>query len=237
MSDVYIVGTHATPVGRFQDKSFTDLLREAYIGALGDAAIADGNDIGHVWFSNYMMDYWGQPYIRGQACMRPLVRDGLLPPEVATTNVEGACASGSVAFNGAWKEILSGQSSLCLAIGVEKLYDPDHPNEALATLSKGSDKLHPEDSLRLYSTIAAEVGKVFEPKRGQSIAMDVYALWAARREPFQVRSILTLSHDVQPPRLLGGVCPIADIELRIDILQMILDGFHRNVERRRDPFV
>jgi acetyl-CoA acetyltransferase len=179
MNDVYILGIHATAVGRYLERGFGDLLHETYTGALADAGLEDGRDVGHVWFSNYMMDYWGQPYIRGQVCMRPVVEEGLLPAEVPTTNVEGGCASASIAFNGAWKEILAGQSPLALAIGVEKLYDPERPNEALEWLGQGTDLLHPEDWRRLYAKTAADIGGTFAPKTGQSIAMDVYALWAA----------------------------------------------------------
>ena len=178
MTDVYILGIHATPVGRYAGREFSDLLRETYLGVLADAGLENGHDVGHVWFSNYMMDYWGQPYIRGQVCMRPIVDEGLLPSAVATTNVEGGCASASIAFNGAWKEILSGQSAVCLAIGVEKLYDPEHPEEALKWLGQGTDLLHPESWQRLYAETAAQTGTPFAPKAGQSIAMDVYALWA-----------------------------------------------------------
>lgn len=42
-------------------------------------------------------------------------------------NVEGGRAAASMAFHGAWKDILSGQSEPSLAIGVEKTFVPNEP--------------------------------------------------------------------------------------------------------------
>jgi len=123
VEDVYILGIYSTPARRLLERSRKDLVREAYLGTLKDAGI-DGGAIAHVWFSNMMLDFWGQPNVKGQVCLLPLVEEGLLNAGVATTNVEAACASGSLAFGGAWKDILSGQCEISLAIGIEKMYDP-----------------------------------------------------------------------------------------------------------------
>jgi acetyl-CoA acetyltransferase len=177
IEDVFILGIYSTPVGRFLERSPKDLVREAYLGALKDANI-DGRAIGHVCFSNMMLDFWGQPNVKGQVCLLPLVEEGLLPAGVATTNVEAACASGSLAFNGAWKDILSRQSELSLAMGVEKMYDPARKAEFFVRLEKGTDFLDPQDWIALYKSMASDCGTKFEPSPDRSIAMDIYALWA-----------------------------------------------------------
>lgn len=177
IEDVFILGIYSTPVGRFLERSPKDLAREAYLGALKDANI-DGRAIGHVCFSNMMLDFWGQPNVKGQVCLLPLVEEGLLPAGVATTNVEAACASGSLAFNGAWKDILSRQSELSLAMGVEKMYDPARKGEFFVRLEKGTDFLDPQDWIALYKSMASDCGTKFEPSPDRSIAMDIYALWA-----------------------------------------------------------
>ena len=175
--DVFILGIYSTAVGRFLERSPKDLVREAYLGALNDAGI-DGGLIGHVWFSNMMLDFWGQPNVKGQVCLLPLVEEGLLPAGVATTNVEAACASGTLAFNGAWKDILSGQCEVSLAIGMEKMYDPSRKAEFFVRLEKGTDFLDPQDWTALYKSMAAACGTKFEPSPNRSIAMDIYGLWA-----------------------------------------------------------
>ena len=125
-----------------------------------------------------MLDFWGQPNVRGQVCLLPLVEEGLLPAGVATTNVEAACASASLAFNGAWKDILSGQCELSLAIGMEKMYDPTRRAEFFVRLEKGTDFLDPQAWMELYGKMAAECGSRFERSPDRSIAIDIYALWA-----------------------------------------------------------
>jgi len=177
IEDVFILGIYSTPAGRFPERSPKDLVREAYLGVLEDAGI-DGSAIGHVWFSNMMLDFWGQPNVKGQVCLLPLVEEGLLPAGVATTNVEAACASGSLAFNGAWKDILSGQCGASLAIGMEKMYDPARRAEFFVRLEKGTDFLDPQDWNALYKRAAADCGTTFEPSPERSIAIDIYALWA-----------------------------------------------------------
>ncbi len=58
VEDVYILGIYSTPARRLLERSPKDLVREAYLGTLKDAGI-DGGAIGHVWFSNMMLDFWG----------------------------------------------------------------------------------------------------------------------------------------------------------------------------------
>lgn len=175
--DVFIVGAYSTAAGRFYERSPKDLVREAYLGVLKDAGL-DGGAIGHVWFSNMMLDFWGQPNVRGQVCVLPLVEEGLLPRGVATTNVEAACASGSLAFNGAWKDILAGECELSLAIGVEKMHDPSRRAEFFVRLEKGTDFLDPQVWIDQYQKMAAGCGASFERSPARSIAVDIYALWA-----------------------------------------------------------
>ncbi len=123
MRDVYIIGAHSTQFRRWPDKSYRDLTREAYLGALEDAGMGDassasagvGDDIGMAWFSNCGMWVEGQGSIRGQVCFTPLVREGLFPERVPMINVEGGCASAQMALHGAWKDILSGDTELSLA--------------------------------------------------------------------------------------------------------------------------
>src|ERR1019366_8519268 len=71
-----------------------------------------------VWFAN---SGWGmqkfQHCIRGQVALRPVGIE-----TIPITNVENACAGGSTAFHGAWKDVVSGVSDVALALGVEKTH-------------------------------------------------------------------------------------------------------------------
>lgn len=177
-TDVHIVGIAATAAGRQPDRSFTDLVREAYLAALADAGMQDRPAFGHVWFSNLLMDYWGQSAGKGHAVLTPLIRDGSLPAGAAIVDVEAGCASGSVAFNGAVKDVRSGEADVAIAIGVEKMNDPANPGGYLEYMNRVVDQLDPDCWRELYTGIAAECGSVFDPGPGRSIPMDIYAVWA-----------------------------------------------------------
>ena len=178
MSDCYIIGAFSTAFGKWPEKSFKDLSREAYEGALADAGLGDGGDIEFAWFSNCGMWTQGQGSIRGQVCFTPLVREGRFPERVPMINVEGGCASASMALHGAWKDILAGQSRLSLAIGVEKTFIPDDPDAQTAGFQAGIDNLDPQEWRAYYSAAGEAAGKPFAEGSGRTVFMDTYAMQA-----------------------------------------------------------
>jgi acetyl-CoA acetyltransferase len=180
MNDVYVIGVSCTPFGKRPDTSFKDLAREAYEAVLTDAGLDDGGAIDSSWFGNCGMDKFGQPNIRGQVCFTPLVREGRFPERVPMVNVEGGCATASMAFNGAWKDVLSGQSGLALAIGVEKTFVPGDPARTQAIFAGGIDQLDPQEWHDYYRRAGEAAGKPFEPGAGGgTVFMDTYAMQAA----------------------------------------------------------
>lgn len=175
---VYILGIGATPVGRYPDRSFTDLLGDAFTAAVEDAELADIDLIEGIWFSSTLMDFWGQRLLRGQESLLPLIQDGTFPNGRPIVNVEGGCASASVAFNGAWSAILRG-CDVALALGVEKMNHESRPGaDILSWMEGGGGQLHPELYWGPYEKLAAELGVNFQPQPGRSFAMDVYSLLA-----------------------------------------------------------
>lgn len=176
--DVFILGSYTTTIRRWPAKSFKDLTREAYLGVLADAGLSGGSDIEAAWFGNCLMHYWGQASTKGNICFIPLVRNGLFPERVPIVNVEGGCATGSLALSGACKEIRAGDAELTLAIGVEKLFDPIDQPAMLAEFQRGLDMFDPQEWQDHYSAIGRMVGKRFEPAPDRTIAMDTYAMQA-----------------------------------------------------------
>ncbi|MGV0835782.1 thiolase family protein [Mycolicibacterium thermoresistibile] len=176
--DTYILGVYATDVGKFVDKDPKQLTREAYLGVLADARLDDPAVIGAAWFSNMLMANQGQPYLKGQLCFVPLVNEGLFPKGTPITNVEGGCAAGSQAFGNAVREVQSGHSEVALAIGVEKMVDPDDPRAALRGMEGALDALDPQSWQELYQRTAAANGMTFETGPERGVAMDLYGLWA-----------------------------------------------------------
>lgn len=180
MSEVYVIGTSCTAFGKFPDLGFPDLTAQAWSEVLADSGLQDPGRVDSVWFGNCGMGTFGQRNIRGQVCFTPLIREGLFPERVGIMNVEGGCATASMAFQGAWKDVLSGQSQVALAIGVEKTFFPDNPSRTLEIFEGGIDQLHPEDWLRYYGDAGEAAGKPFEPNTGGgTLFMDTYAMQAA----------------------------------------------------------
>ena len=120
MRDVYVIGAHTIKFGKYLEQGVKELVGRTVEGVLQDAAV-DRRQIQSAWFSN---SGWGmrnfQHCIRGQVALRPLGIDA-----IPITNVENACAGGSTAFHGAWKDVALGISDLALAVGCEKVYDPN----------------------------------------------------------------------------------------------------------------
>ena len=176
--NVYIIGTSSTPFRRWPDVGFKELTRQAYLGAVEDAGLADPQAIEAAWFGNCLMHYWGQALVRGNVSFIPLVREGLFRDRAPVVNVEGACATGSLALSGAYKEIRAGDADLTVAVGVEKLYDPVNPAAILPEFGKGADQLDPQEWMAHYKQVGERLGRPFEPAPNRSVAMDTYSMQA-----------------------------------------------------------
>lgn len=179
MTDAYVIGAYSTAFGRFADRSFRDLTREAVLGVIGDAGLDAGEAIESLWFGNVLMDYWGQHSTRGQFCVVPLEQEGILRGRIPVTNVEGGCATGSLALHGAVKDVLSQTSDIALAVGVEKTYMPGVPREeAMAMFRAGENALNPEETLAEYERLGEVTGRPLEFGPDRTMFMDTYAAQA-----------------------------------------------------------
>ncbi|MFK7828661.1 MAG: thiolase family protein [Congregibacter sp.] len=179
MSNVYLIGAYSTAFGKRPEDTVKDLTRQAYESVLRDAGLDDGNAIESGWFGNCGMWTDGQGSIRGQVCLTPLVREGLFPERVPITNVEGGCATASMAFNGAWKDIAAGVTDLSIAFGVEKTFFPDAPAKSMQLFEGGIDQYDPQEWQTYYREAGDEAGKLFQPGPDRSIFMDTYAMQAS----------------------------------------------------------
>jgi acetyl-CoA acetyltransferase len=183
--DVWIIGTHSTRFAKRPDDSFKDLTRETYLGVLADAGLEAGEVIEAGWFGNCLMHTFGQGGIRGQVSTVELVDEGLFPVHVPIVNVEGACATASMALHAAVKEIRAGDAEVTLAMGVEKTYrkgaetDAGVRQEMFDAYRAGFDNFDEDRLVREYEKAAAFAGCTFEQGPGRTMFMDTYALQAA----------------------------------------------------------
>jgi acetyl-CoA acetyltransferase len=186
-TDVWVIGTATTVFGKRPDATFKDLTREAYLAVLDDCGMAGsgGADIETAWFGNCLMHTFGQPGIRGQSSFVELVDDGSFPALVPITNVEGACATASMALHGAVTDVRAGQARLALAIGVEKTFrpgadrDPVERQRMFDAYWAGIDNFDVDRLLHEYERAGQIAGHPFEADgEGRTLFMATYATQA-----------------------------------------------------------
>jgi acetyl-CoA C-acetyltransferase len=113
--EVSIVGIGSTPFGRHAGTPIEQLGVRAAVEALHDAGI-ERERIGALYLGNFISGP-----LNGQEVLAGLVADQLGLPNIPCTKVEGACASGGIAFRHAWLAIASGQCDAALVVGVETM--------------------------------------------------------------------------------------------------------------------
>jgi acetyl-CoA acetyltransferase len=115
VKNVYVIGVGMTQFGKI-GKTVYELGKEAVEEALADAQVSK-DAVQSAYVSNCLWGcFEGQHGVRGASILRQMAFD-LIP----IYDVEAACASAAVAFNGAWKEIQTGLYDCTLALGVERM--------------------------------------------------------------------------------------------------------------------
>jgi acetyl-CoA acyltransferase len=130
--DIWILGISMTKFGKHPDLDTVDLAAEAALGALADGGVTM-SDVGVIAAGNLM----GAGLGIGQALQKQIGQTG-----IPVYNVANACATGATALRTAIMALKAGETSIGLAVGVEKL-------AGAGLLSGGSRK---------------DDGKVFTPK-------------------------------------------------------------------------
>ena len=222
--EAYIVGVYSTEFRKWPARSFKELTREAYLGVLADAGLADGSLLESAWFANSGMGAWGQTSIRGQVCIAPLARERLFPAHIPIINVENACATGSTAIHAAWKDVLSGQTGLSLAIGVEKLcFTGIDKRQVFEGFTAGLDNFDPQDWMEEYRGLCAAQDQVFETGPDRTLFVDACAArarWHMRRHGTtigQIAAACSKSH------WYGARNPKAQYQFEIPVKAVLAD--------------
>ena len=227
MKDVYIIGAYSTEFRKCPDLTFRDLTREAYLGAIKDAGMTNGDEIQFAYFGNCAMHLFGQVYgqgcIRGQICFIPLVREGLFPERVPMINVEGACATGSMAIHSGWKDILSGQSDVVLALGVEKLFVPNDPAKSMSIFEGGADNFTREETVDNYKELGKLVGQEFQTGPNRSFFMDTYGMQARYHMWKYGTTQRQLAHAASITHHYGAMNPKAQLKIEMTPEQVLED--------------
>jgi len=184
---VYVLGVGTTRFKRWPKLDHVDLAREALTEALTDAGLSEGQCLERVWFGNCGMHYWDQSNIRGQVVCAPLAAEGLLPIAPEVINVEGGCATGSLAAYGALGDLLAGRAHFALALGVEKTFIAHNPAKMFELFASGMNQWTAQESMAWYRKEAERIGVKFKPAPDRIILLDISALHAqAHMRRYQV---------------------------------------------------
>ncbi|MDI6830147.1 MAG: thiolase family protein [Actinomycetota bacterium] len=183
MDDVYIIGVGMFRFGKYPEKSVKQMTQEVLESLLADCPV-EKKDIEAAWFSN---SFWGivtgQHSIRGQVALTPLGIQG-----IPVMNVENACAGATSAMNGAYLGIKAGAYDVALAIGVEKMYNPEDKQAMFEMFMSNTDVEFIRGILEAFKADeqrkAAEAAASGEGTAksggggGRSPFMDIYAMAA-----------------------------------------------------------
>ncbi len=116
MREVFVTGIGSTVFGRHRETAIETLAARAGAEAIRQSGI-NRDQIGTVYLGNFISGP-----LNGKEVLAGIVADRLgLSGNIPCTKVEGACASGGIAFRHAWLAVAYGMCDVALVIGVEKM--------------------------------------------------------------------------------------------------------------------
>lgn len=118
MTNIYMIGTGATPVGEHYGRSLADLASEAVRAAFAAAPGLPAGRVGALFVANAMGET-----LAGQGQLGAYLAAAVGLRGVPAVRVEAAGASGGVAVQQAANAIAAGQCDLAVVLGAEKVTD------------------------------------------------------------------------------------------------------------------
>lgn len=115
MATVYVSGIGSTPFAVHRESDSQALAIRAAREAIRESGI-DKAEVGEIFVGNFVSGV-----LTGREVLAGLAADGLGMAGVPATKVEGACASGGMAFRQAVLAVATGRCRAALAIGVEMM--------------------------------------------------------------------------------------------------------------------
>lgn len=191
---IAIAGTAITKFGELWDKSLTDLLTEASLGAVKNARL-EKTDIDAIFVANMAGgSFNNQRHLNALASQ-------LFPHFPPAVRVEAACASGGLALIAAQHALFSGRYKTVLVVGAEKMLDVS-TTEATAVLATAADTTEEHGSTfpGLYALLAQMHMQQFGTTRSQLSSVAVKNHAHAAQSPFaQFKNPLTIDQVSRSP--------------------------------------
>src|SRR5690606_12211685 len=110
-----------------------------------------------------------------------------------------------------------------LAIGVEKLFDPDDPARMLPEFGSGMDRLDPQEWREHYAKVGDYVGKPFQEGADRSVAMDTYAMQARLHMKKYGTTVEQIAIAAAKNHCMGALNPNAQYRFEMTAEQVLQD--------------
>jgi acetyl-CoA C-acetyltransferase len=213
MREVLVAGVGSTTFGKHPDAAIQALAIRAADAAIRDSGL-ERKSVGALYLGNFVSGP-----LTGQEVLAGLVADGLGLAQIPCTKVEGACASGGIAFRHAYLAVATGVCDVALAVGVEKMTHADTAtttgalNCAMDNRSDGLSGLTFPGLFGLawhmhaerYGTTREQVSAVVKKNKGNGLANPL-AQMGARVDNDQIAQ----SPLICDPLRLFDCCPTSD---------------------------
>jgi acetyl-CoA C-acetyltransferase len=213
MRDVCITGIGSTVFGRHRDRSIQALAIEAAEAAIMRAGI-ERRQIGALYLGNFIAGP-----LTGQEVLAGIVADRLGLSNIPCTKVEGACASGGIAFRHAVLAVQSGMCDAAIAVGVEKMTQVPREDVTNALLC-ARDNVEDGDSALTFPGLFGRAWKAYEARYGitreEVAAVSIKNKSNGLKNPLaQLGASVTLDTIRQSPMIADPVqlydcCPVSD---------------------------
>lgn len=220
--DVWLIGQGLTPFGRAPGDTHRSLVELALGAALQDARMP-GDQVGSVHVGTAATHAWGQRNIAGHVLLDDAIKKGLLPAGLPLHNVEGGCATGSLALAGAVRDVAAGMVEASLAIGVDKTFLAHDPAAIQPLFDGAMDRLTPERWQRFYAAQAAAHGLPWSPHERRSVLLDVGALAARWHMKRFGTTVEILAHIASKDHEHGTHNPLAQYGRAMSVEQILAD--------------
>lgn len=209
--NVFILGGASTKFGELWDVSPRALAREAFQKAIKTSAVGV-RKIEALFIGNMLSGMLGGQEHLGAFYAEELGISG------AAFKIEGACASGGLAFHNAVNAVLSGQYETVAAIGVEKMtdYKPEFTSRALMGAGSDEERNSGITFPGLYAIMARAYMEKYGMTQEELAAVPVKNHYHASLNPnAQFRNIISVedvmkSAKVADPLKLLECSPISD---------------------------
>ncbi|MEM6495485.1 MAG: beta-ketoacyl synthase N-terminal-like domain-containing protein, partial [Pseudomonadota bacterium] len=213
MREVMITGIGSTRFGKLEGRGVQNIAVEAVNDALARSGV-ERKDIGALYLGNFAAGP-----LAGQEVLAGIVADEVGISGIPCTKVEGACASGGIAFRHAVLAVASGQCDAAVVVGTEKMTHA-RGSDVTAALNNAMDnqsdgpsgltfpgffglawRVHAER----YGTTRDEVSSVIIKNKANGLKNPLAQMGAEL-----THEIIEQSQPIADPLQLYDCCPVSD---------------------------